>query len=97
MFVVIISLAGVMFKFVFLNIILGMGKSPVQDPQQEIMKSIIEDSIKTSEDLSNHDMYRIIGIVDAHYIVMAQKGLKRVKINADDKKDINDKFRIENL
>ena len=44
MFVVIImqSLAGVMFKFVFLNIILGMGKSPGQvDPQQEIVKRLI--------------------------------------------------------
>jgi hypothetical protein len=38
MFVVIISLAGVMFKFVYLNIILGMGKSPPQDSQQEIAK-----------------------------------------------------------
>ena len=34
MFVVIISLAGVLFKFVFLNVILGMGKSLSQDPQQ---------------------------------------------------------------
>jgi hypothetical protein len=46
MFVVIINLAGVMFKFVFLNIILGMGKSPSQFSQQEIVKSILEDPIK---------------------------------------------------
>ncbi|MCP4264906.1 MAG: hypothetical protein GY777_04900, partial [Candidatus Brocadiaceae bacterium] len=69
MFVVIISLAGVMFKFVFLNIIVGLGKSPGHEPQQEIVKSVVADPIKTSEDLNNDDMYRIIGIVDDHYIV----------------------------
>ena len=97
MFVVIISLAGVMFKFVFLNIILGMGKSPGQDPQQEIVQSIVEDPIKTPEDLNNDDMYRIIGIVDDHYIVKTHKGLKKVKINVDDNKNINDEIRIEKL
>ena len=97
MFVVIISLAGVMFKFVFLNVILGMGKSPSSDPQQEIVKRILEDPIKTSEDLNNHDMYRIIGIVDNHYIVKTHKGLKKVKISASDKKNINDEIRIEAL
>ena len=97
MFVVIISLAGVMFKFVFLNIILGMGKSSSSDPQQEIVKSILEDPIKTSDDLNNDDMYRIIGIVDNHYIVKTHKGLKKVKISSADQKNINDEIRIEAL
>jgi hypothetical protein len=97
MFVVIISLAGVMFKFVFLNIILGMGKSPIQDPQQEIVKSILPDTIETSEDLNNGGMYRIIGIVDDHYIVKTHKGFKKVKISGNDKKSINDEIRIEKL
>jgi hypothetical protein len=97
MFVVIISLAGVMFKFVFLNIILGMGKNPTQNPQQEIVKSILEDPIQTSEDLSNDDMYKIIGIVDNHYIVKTHKGLKRVKISGANKRSINDEIRIEKL
>ncbi len=96
MFVVIISLAGVMFKFVFLNIILGMGNSPTQDLQQEIVKSIVSDTIKTSEGL-NDDMYRIIGIVDNHYIVKTHKGLKKVKIDMENKKNINDEIKIENL
>ena len=92
-----IEKAGVMFKFVFLNIILGMGKSPIQDPQQEIVKSILPDTIETSEDLNNGGMYRIIGIVDDHYIVKTYKGLKRVKISGDDRKGINDEIKIENL
>ena len=97
MFIVIISLAGVMFKFVFLNIILGMGKSSGQEQQQKIAESILEDPIKISDDLNNDDMYRIIGIVDNHYIVKTHKGLKKVKISASDKKNINDEIRIEAL
>ncbi len=86
-----------MFKFVFLNIILGMGKSPTQDLQQEIVQSVIEGTIKTSEDLNNDDMYRIIGIVDDHYIVKTHKGLKEVKIFGADKRNINDEIKIEKL
>ena len=96
MFVVIISLAGVMFKFVFLNIILGMGKSSTQDTQQEVVKSIVPDTIKTSECL-NDDMYRIIGIVDNHYIVKTHKGLRKVKATKSNKKNIHDKIKIEKL
>jgi len=97
MFVVIISLAGVMFKFVFLNIILGMGKSPTQDPQQEIVKSILEDPIKISEDLNNEDMYSIVGKIRNEYVVNTHKGLKRVKIKALDNKRIGDQIKIEKL
>ena len=97
MFVVIISLAGVMFKFVFLNIILGMGKSPIQDSQQEIVKSILEDPIKTSEDSNNDVMFKIIGIVDNHYIVKTHKGLRKVKATKSNKKNIHDKIKIEKL
>ena len=86
-----------MFNFVFLNIILGMGKSSGQDPQQEIVKSILKDTIKTSGDLDNDDMYKIIGIVDDHYIVKTYKGLKKVKISGDDKKNISDEIRIDKL
>ena len=92
-----IEKAGVMFKFVFLNIILGMGKSSSSDPQQEIVKSILPDTIGTSEDLNNGGMYRIIGIVDEHYIVKTHKGLRKVKVSGTDIKSINDEIRIEKL
>ena len=106
MFVVIISLAksstlfvrgGVMFKFVFLNIILGMGKSPTQDPQQEIVKSIVEDPIRTSEDLNNDGMYDIVSLIGNEYVVKTHKGLKRVKIKTSDNKRIGDQIKIERL
>ncbi|MCP4252148.1 MAG: hypothetical protein GY775_01850, partial [Candidatus Scalindua sp.] len=73
------------------------GKSPGHEPQQEIVKSVVADPIKTSEDLNNDDMYRIIGIVDDHYIVKTHKGLKKVKIDMQYKKNINDEIRIERL
>ena len=86
-----------MFNFVFLNIILGMGKSSGQDSQGQIVKSILDDPIHTSEDLNNDGMYRIIGIVDGHYIIKTHKGLKKVKILGDDKKNINDEIKITKL
>ena len=61
------------------------------------MKSILPDTIETSEDLNNGGMYRIIGIVDDHYIVKTHKGFKKVKISGNDKKSINDEIRIEKL
>ena len=48
----------------------------------------------------NHDvvnMYKIIGIVNNHYIVKTHKGLKKVKILGDDKKNINDEIKITKL
>lgn len=42
-------------------------------------------------------MYRIVNIIDGHYIVKAPKGLKKVKIDMKNKKDINDEINIEKL
>ncbi len=85
-----------MFKLAFLNIILGIGKSPGQDSHQEIVQSVIGDRIKSSWDLNNDGMYKIIGIIDSHYIVKTHKGLEKVKIDME-KENINDKIRIEKL
>ncbi len=43
-----------------------MGKNSTQDAQQEIVKSVAADPIKTYDDLGN-DVYKIIGIVNNHY------------------------------
>jgi hypothetical protein len=42
-------------------------------------------------------MYRIISIVDDHYIVKTHKGLKKVKIDMKSKMNINDEIKIEKL
>ena len=41
--------------------------------------------------------YKIIGIVNDHYIVKTHRGLKEVKIDMRNKKKINDEIKIENL
>ncbi len=69
-----------------------MGKNSTQDAQQEIVKSVAADPIKTYDDLGN-DMYKIIGIVDNHYIVKTHKELKKVKIDMKNKVNINDEIR----
>ncbi len=43
------------------------------------------------------NMYRIVGIIDGHYIVQTPKGLKKVKISGTDKKNIRDEIKIEKL
>ncbi len=42
-------------------------------------------------------MYRIIGIIDGHYIVQTPKGLKEVKVIKSNKKNVRDELKIENL
>ena len=70
MFVVIIPLTGLMFKFVFLNIILGMGK-----PEVPVMEASIPDKVKKTEveRVISTNEYKIIGIVNDHYIVKTHK------------------------
>jgi hypothetical protein len=46
---------------------------------------------------NNNNMYRIVNIIDGHYIVKTPKGLKKVKIDMKNKKDINDEINIEKL
>ncbi len=48
----------------------------VQEPQLE------PDNLEKE----NNNMYRIIGIVDGHYVVKTPKGLKKVKIDVQNKK-----------
>ncbi len=37
-------------------------------------------------DKANNNMYRIIGIIEGHYIVKTPKGFKKVMISGTDKK-----------
>jgi hypothetical protein len=45
----------------------------------------------------NNSMYRIIGIIDGHYIVQTPKGLKKMKTLGTDKKNVHDEIKIEEL
>jgi hypothetical protein len=45
----------------------------------------------------NNNMYRIIGIIDGHYIVQTPKGLKKVKVIKSNKKNVRDEIKIKKL
>ena len=45
----------------------------------------------------NGNMYRIIGLIDGHYIVQTPKGLKKVKVTKSNKKNVRDEIKIEKL
>ena len=42
-------------------------------------------------------MYRIIGIIDDHYIIQTPEGLKKAKVIKSNKKNVRDEIRIEKL
>jgi hypothetical protein len=45
----------------------------------------------------NNNMYRIVGIIDDHYIVNTPEGLKKVKVTKSNKKNVRDEIKIEKL
>ena len=96
-FVGLIIGAGFIFKFGFMNIFQNMNKHNIRTTTtviDDVQKSHIE-----SEELEKEDnnMYRIIGIIDGHYIVKTSKGLKKVKVFKANKKNVSDEIKIERL
>ncbi len=51
----------------------------------------VQESQQESEKLEkeNNDLYRIIGIIDGHYIVQTLKGFKKVKSIETNKKNLS--------
>ena len=45
----------------------------------------------------NNNKYRIIGIIDGHYIVKTPKGLNKAKAIESNKKNVHDELKIEKL
>ncbi|TWU28904.1 hypothetical protein S225a_26960 [Candidatus Brocadiaceae bacterium S225] len=63
-----------------------------------VIDNVQESQLEQEElEKENSNMYRIIGIIDGHYIVQTHKGLKKVKVVGLDKKSINDDIKIEKL
>ena len=96
-FVALVVCAGLIFRFGFMKIFHNMNKNHVyrkpatveenREPQPEPEKSVME----------ANNMYRIVGIIDDLYIVQTPKGLKKVKVSGNNKKNINDEIRMEKL
>ncbi|GAX61627.1 hypothetical protein SCALIN_C27_0021 [Candidatus Scalindua japonica] len=96
-FVGLVVCAGLIFRFGFMKIFHNMNKHNIRTPV-----SVIDDVQKPQlepEELKREDnnMYRIVGIIDGHYIVQTSKGLKKVKVIVPNKKSIRDEIRIEKL
>ena len=94
MFILIVGLGVFMFKYVLLGKMLSMGDlgKSVKNATSIKVKKVVE-----VETLSGKGMFKIIGIADGNYIVKTPKGLKKVKIDMKNRKNINNKIRIEKL
>ncbi len=67
--------------------------------KEEVKSDVLEDVVKPKVLVKNNynNMYRIVGIIDGHYIVKTPKGLKKVKVVKADKKNVRDEIKIEKL
>lgn len=97
-FVGLVVCAGLIFRFGFMKIFHNMNKNHVYR-KEEVKTDVLEDVVKPNalNLIDNSNLYKIVGIIDNHYIVTTRKGLKKVKISGTDKKNINDEIKIRKL
>ncbi len=89
--------ALLIFRFGFMNLIGKMNKHNIGTPASVIV-DVQEPQLEPEElEKENNNMYRIIGIIDGHYIVQTPKGLKRVKATKSNEKNVRDEIKIEKL
>jgi len=96
-FLILLLGAGLVFKFGFMNILYRMNSKHVKKVETAQIPETIPAKTKVIEKIFHNNLFKIIGIVDDHYIVKTHKGLKKVKISDTDKKNINDEIKIEKL
>jgi hypothetical protein len=89
--------AGLIFRFGFMKIFHNMNKNHVYRKPETVEENREPQLEPQKLEKENNNMYRIVGIIDDHYIVETPEGLKKVKISGTDKKNINDKIKIEKL
>jgi hypothetical protein len=95
-FVGLVVCAGLIFRFGFMKIFHNMNKNHVYREPVTVEEEK-EPDLEPEKREKENNMYRIVGLIDGHYIVQTPKGLKKVKISRTDKKNINDKINIEKL
>jgi len=96
-FVGLVVCAGLIFRFGFMKIFHNMNKHNIRTTVSDIDDAREPQPELEKLEKENNNMYRIIGIIDGHYIVKTLKGLKRVKISDTDKKKLNVEIKIEKL
>ena len=79
-FVGLVVCAGLIFRFGFMKIFHNMNKNHVYRKPETVAEN--RDPELEPEELvkENKNMYRIVGIIDGHYIVQTPKGLKKPKV-----------------
>jgi len=96
-FTLLIVGAGLIFRYGFIHILHKMNSKHVNKVEAVEVSEVVPEKTVAVEMVSNDDLYKIIGIVDNHYIVKTHKGLRRVKIIDLDNKRIGDLIKIEKL
>jgi hypothetical protein len=97
-FVGLVVCAGLIFRFGFMKIFHNMNKNHVYR-KSETVEEHREPQLEPEklEKENNNNMYRIVGIIDDHYIVQTPKGLKKVKATKANKKNVHEEIKIEKL
>ncbi len=96
-FSILIISAGLLFRFGFYPLVFRnfSKKSPVTSSSPSPSPTSLSKLLNISKIPKNS--YKIVGIIDNHYLVKTSKGIKKVKIDMKNKKNINDEIRIEKL
>ncbi len=96
-FVGLVVCAGLIFRFDFMKIFHNMNKNHVYR-KPEIVDENREPHLEPEKlEKEKINMYRIVGIIDAHYIVQSPKGFKKVKVTETNKKNVHDEIKIGKL
>jgi len=96
-FVGLVVCAGLIFRFGFMKIFHNMNKNHVYR-EPVIIEENKEPALEPEKlEKGGNNMYRIVGIIDGHYIVHTHKGLREVKMVGSNKKSVNDEIKIEKL
>ena len=96
-FVGLVVCAGLIFRFGFMKIFHNMNKHNIRTPVS-VIDDVQEPQLALEElKKEENNMYRIVGIIDGHYIVQTHKGFKKVKIDDQNKKNVRDEIKIEKL
>ncbi len=79
-FVGLIICAGLIFRFGFMKFFHNMNKHNIRTPVS-VIDDVQEPKLEPEKlEKENSNMYKIVGIIEGHYIVKTHKGLKKVKV-----------------
>ena len=96
-FVGLVVCAGLIFRFGFMKIFHNMNKNHVYRKPETVEENRKLQLEPEKSEKENNNIYRIVGIIDGHYVVKTPKGLKKVKVVESNKKNVRDEIKIEKL